>query len=94
MPLYRYRCPVEECDREYDDLFFPLKSFVERIFDFCPVHGHQWFTLYLKKAAAVHDWGMGRYYEHVSHEGKTFYSKKEFKDFCKKEGISEHSSYG
>ncbi len=94
MPLYCYQCPITDCDHEYDDLYFPLRKFSETIWDWCPHHGHQYFEMCLSSAAAVHDWGMGRYYEHVSDTGKTFYSKKEFKDYLKKHGLSEVCTYG
>jgi len=94
MPLYRYVCPVSGCDRDYDDLYFPLGDFMEKIWDFCPVHGHGWFELSLSIAPAVHDWSNGRYFEHVSATGETFYSKKEFKEYCKQNHLSEVSSYG
>jgi len=94
MPLYKYACPVADCDRHYDDLYFSLSDWHEKGWDFCPVHGHGWFELSLSIAPAVHDWGMGRYFEHVSATGETFYSKKEFKEYCKKHQISEHCSYG
>jgi len=94
MPLYRYKCPVANCDREYDDLYFSLDDHTDKIFDWCPVHGHKVFVQSLSTAAAVHDWGMGRYYEHVSATGETFYSKKSFKDYCKEHGLAENASYG
>jgi len=94
MPLYKYSCPVDGCLCEYDDVYFPLDRYQERIFDWCPRHGHGMFIQNLSKAPAVHDWGMGRYYEHVSATGETFYSKKSFKDYCKKHGLAESASYG
>ena len=93
MPLYRYKCFTPDCDREYDDLYFPLRDFSEKIWDFCPVHGSGWFEICLS-GRVVHDWSNGRYYEHVSASGETFYSKKEFKDYLKENGMSEVGSYG
>jgi len=93
VPLNDYQCPQEECLTRYLDFYSPLRTFLDRIFDWCPLHGHQMFEICLT-GRVVHDWGMGRYYEHVSPEGKTFYSKKEFKDYCKEHGLSEHCSYG
>jgi len=93
MPLNDYQCPYKECKTRYLDIYSTLTNFLDKIFDWCPLHGHQDFEISLS-GRVVHDWSQGRYYEHVSPTGETFYSKKEFKDYCKQNGISEVGSYG
>ena len=97
MPLYDYQCPIEGCAFQRRDVFFRLADFLERIFDFCPIHGHRWFDLILSVPAAVHDWGNnqeGRYFEHTSHEGNVFSSRKQFRQFLKANRLREEKTYG
>lgn len=91
MPRYCYRCPVPDCPQVYDDVFFRLAEWTEHPFDWCPRHGHKHFVQVVT-VPAVQDWGnggQGRYFEHLSKRGETFYDRASYRRYLKNHGLTE-----
>lgn len=90
MPLYDYQCT--KCDHILEDLFIPsgMAQFKKRMT--CPVCGDSCFEMVLS-GRAIDDWGQGKYFEHLSSKGETFYSKRQFKDYLKRKGLKEKNAY-
>lgn len=84
MPMYDRQCPscgvVREAFERYDAP------------DPVCVCGGTMRRVWLGKASAVIDdsWPGGKYFEHVSHTGETFYSKGEFKRYLQQTGQMEY----
>ena len=90
MPRYDYICPRN--DTLLENVYFPLSKFQERIFDWCPAHGHQFFELVIRPTA-IEDWGNegtdGRWFEHLSPQGLKFRDKRSYREHLRKEGLQE-----
>lgn len=89
---YDYQCP--KCDHRYNDVYFRLKDHRDKVLDWCPKHGHETFVQVIDKAPASEDWGnggSGRYFEHLSHKGETFYDKASYKRYLREKGFVEWS---
>jgi putative FmdB family regulatory protein len=89
MPAYTFQCP--KCDQAYD-VFFRLKDHKPSILDWCPRHGHQNFSQVFGRHN-VDDWGNGKFFEHLSARGETFYSRRAFKQYLRLHGLREKNSY-
>ncbi len=88
MPLYDFSCT--ECSSVREDVFYSLKDFsVEKSLD-CPDCGkvveHK---LILTSPPLVDSWtngGLGTHFSNVGEKGMTFHSKKQYRDYLKREG--------
>jgi len=91
MPLYDFQC--SDCGHIREDEYrkSALVKSHERME--CPTCEKVRRFEMLFPAPATHDWGQGRYFEHVSATGETFYDKASFKRYMKKNGLKEHMAY-
>ncbi len=89
MPTYDFKCP--ECDFS-KETFQLLAERTETIPEECPNHGIQEFTR-LFSISGAHDWGQGRFFEHASAKGETFYSKKAWRNYKREHGLRERQSF-
>jgi len=75
-------------------MFRSLKDFVENIIDYCPHCKKRKRHELVVTPVAVEDWGNcgnGRYFEDLAPQGMRFRDKRSFKDYLKRNQISEWS---
>ena len=89
MPTYDIRCPL--CDFT-SEAFVLLSEHTGKFPSECPKHGKQEFEQ-LFTVGAAHDWGQGRFFEHASAKGETFYSKKAWRNYKREHGLRERMSF-
>jgi putative FmdB family regulatory protein len=90
MPLYDYGCP--HCGFVFEDVWLRLSEWAETVELTCPGCGPV-EARFLFRGSNVDDWGPGRFYPHVSPEGKTFHSRRQFKRYLRDHGLRETDSY-
>ena len=90
MPLYDYRCKT--CDHYIEDVFFKMDEASFNMELDCPTCGKTVHEMSLAGRAAD-DWGQGKFFEHLSPSGETFYSRNQFRDYLKRHGLRERDSY-
>lgn len=94
MPLYDYRCPVEDCATKAIDVCRPVSQFAEFVEMVCPVHGRQPFSL-MVTPPYVDDWcrddSEGRYFEHLAPRGMRFRDKRSYREHLRRNGLVEWS---
>lgn len=88
MPNYDFKCCVCETVKE---VFIPLALFREHVRDFCCTCNTTRIHDLVLTAPAIDDWGQGRYFEHLSARGMTFYDKKSYREHLRKNGLVEWS---
>lgn len=91
MPLYDFRCV--KCDTVKRDCWMKIEDWRDRTTYECA--GCKAVTEHVLElvAPAVDDWGQGKYFEHLSPLGETFYSRKSFKRYLREHGLRETNSY-
>ena len=72
-------------------LFLPLKEFTESYTGQCPYCKETVEHELVVQPSGIEDWGQGRYFEDLAHNGKTFYDKRSYKEHLKKNSIIEWS---
>ncbi len=88
MPRYSFYCTV--CGTECE-VFRPLREFAEELDLNCSDCEMATPHRLGIAAPAVHDWGQGRYFEHLGPRGMTFYDKASYDRHLKANGLVEWS---
>lgn len=91
MPSYTFQCPEPGCAYSYT-FYQRLSRHQNPSLDWCPRHGHKFFAQVYGQHN-VDDWGQGKFFEHLSPLGETFYSRRAFKQYLRMHGIREKNSY-
>lgn len=89
MPLYDYQCI--ECGRELEVHFSLREHSDPKDLKCSGCNGVRSFRQVLRPTS-VQDWGndgQGRFMRDVSHEGKTFFSKSDYKSYMRKKGLRD-----
>ena len=89
MPLYDYQCKA--CKAIHRDVFYSLADFSEDKRLYCDTCRADTTHELVVRPPAIEDWGYGRYFENLSPLGETFYDKRSYKEYLKKEGLVEWS---
>lgn len=87
MPLYDFTC--SRCGSEIVDRYLALKDFTETMTEFCDCCKKETDFILRIVPPATHDWGQGRFFEHLSAKGETFFDKRSYHNYMKENGLSE-----
>lgn len=91
MPLYDFQCV--KCETVKKDCWMKIKDWDETAYYECSKCKRLVLHRLVLVPPAVDDWGQGKYFEHLSPRGETFYSRKSFKKYLRDHGLREMSSY-
>jgi putative FmdB family regulatory protein len=88
MPTYSYECTV--CG-QIQEQYRKLSEFTEEQDLVCHSCLDETPHRLVVLPPAVHDWGQGRFFEHLGPVGRTFYDKKSYERHLKANGLVEWS---
>ena len=91
MPNYDFQC--RNCD-SMEEKFLRLRDLRDTIEGYCLTCDRKTLMDLVVSAPATEDWGndgQGRWFEHLGPHGKSFKSKKEYRNYLKSNGLQEWS---